>query len=597
MKGLSRGASLRMAGGLLLTVTLLIASSGLALAAPDRQDEAIPLLLGEFAFTPLEAGATATYQFEAPVDTTYTLTPTDAEEALAFDLVISDADGAELYNDVLETVELDLAAGVYTAQFTAVDPGLLSFAVVGQFGDMSLDPAEPGILTNGSVFNTTNIEGDLYATLSIPELVSPIQVNLYVSGAEGDSYTVSAMGDDVTYESIDWPDAEILQFWTQGGDYDLQVTPGGQATDLTLVVFMGGALETLTPGEPFTGAFAEDGEDATYQFTVEEAGNAITVQLVAASDDADFELGVGRTAEADDWTSYAYGPEEEIRFLAPVAGTYYVKVIRASGAGDYDLLVQDEGPAPSLAFDETNWGTVSAGGSAIYRLDLAEPGNLLALLLIGPADADIDLAVQQYDENGEIGASDGSYASGSAEIVGVANAPSGMYAITVNSYAEVDASFALMPALVPPDRVVGQWAVEATASSQYGDDDWSAQQATGAPNTPDGGDYVTAWASAGADDGVETLELLYEHKVVPSAVEIYESYYPGAVVQIEAYDEESGDWIILWEGEGVVTDAPTIFSPELEAVDFATDSIRLTLDTSLVTGFNEIDAVQLLGRP
>ena len=597
MTVVSKGVWLRVAGSLLLMVTLFLTSSGLALAAPARQDEPIPVLMGELVFAPLEAGAVATYAFEAPVDTIYTLTPTDDQEALAFDLVISDAAGTELYNDVLETVELELAAGIYTAQFIAVDAGLLSFAVVGQYGDMSTDLAEPGVLTNGSVFVATEVESDLYATLTIPELAEPVQVNLYVSAADGDSYIVSAMGDDVSYTSITWPEQEILQFWTQGGDYDVQVTPIAQATQLTLIVFMGGALESVTLGEPVAGAFAEDDASVTYQFTVEEPGALIAVQVTALDEEADFELGVGRTAEANDWTSYAYGPEEEIRFLAPVAGTYYVQVIRATGAGDYTLLVQDEGPAPTLTVGEVNWGTVEAGSSAVYRLDVDEPGNLLAVILVGPADVDMDLSVSQYDEEGNSGAGDGSYASGSAEIVGLGNAPAGLYVFTVQNYSDVDGAFALMPALVTPETLVGQWAVEAAASSQYGEDDWSAQQATGEPNTPSIGDYVTAWAPAGADEGIETLELRYEHKVVPAGVEVYESYNPGAVVSIEAYDEAGDEWVVLWAGERSEAEGITIFSPEVELVDFATDSLRLTLDTTLVSGWNEIDAVQLLGRP
>ena len=54
----------------------------------------------------------------------------------------------------------------------------------------------------------------------------------------------------------------------------------------------------------------------------------------------------------------------------------------------------------------------------------------------------------------------------------------------------------------------------------------------------------------------------------------------------------------MWEGEaGPIEDTMRMFSPELTGVDFATNGIRLVLDTSAVEGWNEIDAVELLGRP
>lgn len=38
-----------------------------------------------------------------------------------------------------------------------------------------------------------------------------------------------------------------------------------------------------------------------------------------------------------------------------------------------------------------------------------------------------------------------------------------------------------------------------------------------------------------------------------------------------------------------------VFSPALKPVDFATDQVRLTINEPLITGWNEIDAVKLIG--
>jgi hypothetical protein len=56
--------------------------------------------------------------------------------------------------------------------------------------------------------------------------------------------------------------------------------------------------------------------------------------------------------------------------------------------------------------------------------------------------------------------------------------------------------------------------------------------------------------------------------------------------------------VILYEGEAAPTEETSrVFFPELTSVDFTTSQLRLTLDTAAVPGSNQIDAVQLFGRP
>src|SRR5262245_26216491 len=66
---------------------------------------------------------------------------------------------------------------------------------------------------------------------------------------------------------------------------------------------------------------------------------------------------------------------------------------------------------------------------------------------------------------------------------------------------------------------------------------WSPGQATGQPDTPLAGDQVTAWASATADGSSEWLMLTYPTAVVPRLVQVYESFRPGAVTRLSAFDE------------------------------------------------------------
>ena len=144
-------------------------------------------------------------------------------------------------------------------------------------------------------------------------------------------------------------------------------------------------------------------------------------------------------------------------------------------------------------------------------------------------------------------------------------------------------------------RALRQWATGAQASSEYGNSDWSAAQATGAPNTEAAGDCVTAWASTETDGGDEWLELTYDRPVNPTAVRIRETFNPGAVTKVEAQDG-GGTWHTVWAGKDGTKDCPGWLTVTLEVPEWTTRKIKLTLDSAAVPGWNEIDAVELIGE-
>ncbi len=122
---------------------------------------------------------------------------------------------------------------------------------------------------------------------------------------------------------------------------------------------------------------------------------------------------------------------------------------------------------------------------------------------------------------------------------------------------------------------------------------WSADQATGPPNTLVRGDQQTAWASATPDGQDEWLELSYEKTVTPYAVHIYETYNPGALTKVSAFDK-AGNEVIVWQGTDPTspTSASGVSIVPLKNA-FATNRIRLYLNSKNVAGWNEIDAVGL----
>jgi hypothetical protein len=151
------------------------------------------------------------------------------------------------------------------------------------------------------------------------------------------------------------------------------------------------------------------------------------------------------------------------------------------------------------------------------------------------------------------------------------------------------------PAVDANAGAVRQWASGASASSQYGSDLWSALQATGEPDVSTYTDDPASWAPSGSDAGIQWLELTFDQAVVPSTVTIVESFGSGSVTLVEAFDPSTQGWVELWSGQSPATEAISTFSPPLSGVTFTTDRVRITLDTDLVPGYNEIDAVELVG--
>ncbi len=122
---------------------------------------------------------------------------------------------------------------------------------------------------------------------------------------------------------------------------------------------------------------------------------------------------------------------------------------------------------------------------------------------------------------------------------------------------------------------------------------WGPEQAAGAPDTFAAGDISTAWASRVPDGGEEWLKLVYERAVEVAEVHVRETYNPGAVVKVTALT--GGSEQVLWEGEEPHAPAPNDVTftvpPGIRA-----SSIKVYLDTRRVPGWNEIDAVELVGR-
>ncbi|PKO14324.1 MAG: hypothetical protein CVU39_14905 [Chloroflexi bacterium HGW-Chloroflexi-10] len=152
------------------------------------------------------------------------------------------------------------------------------------------------------------------------------------------------------------------------------------------------------------------------------------------------------------------------------------------------------------------------------------------------------------------------------------------------------------PEAITDSLLVRQWAVAAQASSQYGDDSWAASQATGEPDVDECGDNILAWASV-RPNSLEWINLDYATPVVPTEINIYQSYNPSQVVEVYIMDI-NGDEYIVWEGEPeAVSNCPDLMSITIELDEsFLVDRLTIVVDQSIMGwGWAEIDAVELVG--
>jgi hypothetical protein len=145
----------------------------------------------------------------------------------------------------------------------------------------------------------------------------------------------------------------------------------------------------------------------------------------------------------------------------------------------------------------------------------------------------------------------------------------------------------------------GQWATAATASSTYNDakdkDRFSAQQATGAPNVEKYSDDGRAWAPKTPDGGIEWLDLTFANPVHASEVRVRESMGSGAVIKVEMYDE-TGVAHVAWTGIDPTAELNYLIL-KFKPTEYKTKRVKVTLATNIIPGWNEIDAVQLVGKP
>lgn len=89
------------------------------------------------------------------------------------------------------------------------------------------------------------------------------------------------------------------------------------------------------------------------------------------------------------------------------------------------------------------------------------------------------------------------------------------------------------------------------------------------------------------------MDLKYPKPVHATAVRIRESYGSGAVIKVELFDEQ-GSAHTAWAGNDPTTQLNYLMVT-MPKTTYKTARVKITLATNVIPGWNEIDAVQLVG--
>jgi hypothetical protein len=144
----------------------------------------------------------------------------------------------------------------------------------------------------------------------------------------------------------------------------------------------------------------------------------------------------------------------------------------------------------------------------------------------------------------------------------------------------------------------GQWAATATAGTQYDRKQYSAAQATGAPNVTVAGNSPNAWCPAVRDKGMDWLGLSFAKPIQATEVRVRQNDAPGALTKVEAF-EPDGTAHVWWEGvdpyQRTAVREIVWFAVRVPKTSYLVERLELTLNLASGPGYKEIDAVQLVG--
>jgi hypothetical protein len=245
-----------------------------------------------------------------------------------------------------------------------------------------------------------------------------------------------------------------------------------------------------------------------------------------------------------------------------------------------------------LAFDTPGSGTFTSLFEAHNWVFEAQEGQTVTITSTGVND--VDTRVTLIDPDGEVITVVDDTDAGVDPLITITLASSGLHTIRIDTWDE--GAYTVLVTAGAAASGGSQWAVFAVASSEYGQTSWSAMQATGAPDVTMCGDDGRAWASLESDTQ-EWLQLTYQTPVVPTLINVVETYNPGHIYKIEAVGV-SGTTYVVYEGDPqAVDECPRTSQFTVSGITEPVYGLTIYIDQTSLNSWAEIDAVELVGEP
>ncbi len=124
---------------------------------------------------------------------------------------------------------------------------------------------------------------------------------------------------------------------------------------------------------------------------------------------------------------------------------------------------------------------------------------------------------------------------------------------------------------------------------------WGPEQAVGPPDTLTAGDQTSAWAPAVADGGIEWLEAEFENAADLAKIVVRQTSNPGCITKVTAIAADGAE-VPVWTGVDPSTGQALADTPFAVPAGINANRVKVYLDTSKVAGWEEIDAMQIVGR-
>jgi outer membrane protein OmpA-like peptidoglycan-associated protein len=142
-----------------------------------------------------------------------------------------------------------------------------------------------------------------------------------------------------------------------------------------------------------------------------------------------------------------------------------------------------------------------------------------------------------------------------------------------------------------------QWASKVLAySSQQSEQFYAAKQVLGVPNSMDGyTDSPFSWATATENsDKMEFIHVGFEEAMFVEQFVIVESVNPGSIDQVFLYDAEGNEYLVFQtvRSRPIYTHS-RFFTRKIDRTPYKAVSLKLTLNTKVVPGINQIDAISI----